>query len=151
MLEIASLIVVNLLIASFLGGIIGFFIGRYSKGVRVIKNNIKEDLEQKNKITLNPIFRKNSKIDSKPLVLITPKPNGKDNLKKIESIDENIENDLNSLGIYHFEQISKWSYKNCDWIEAYLALPNYTKINKWVEQAKILANGNETSYSQDIK
>ena len=62
----------------------------------------------------------------------------KDDLTKIKGIDFKIENDLNNLGVYHFEQIAKWSNKNCDWIEEFLMLPGYTKNNQWVIQAKAL-------------
>ena len=81
----------------------------------------------------------------------TDTPYGKDNLKKIKGINTKIENDLNLLGIYHFDQIASWSSKNCDWIESFLLEPGCAKHNQWVDQAKILKSGKETIYSQKVE
>lgn len=155
MFEIASLIVVNLLIASIIGFLIGFFVGKgTSSGINSVESDKVENTEKKElkaKSGINPIFKKNSRLDSKPLVLSSPKPSGKDNLKKIKGIDSKVESDLNNLGIYHFEQISRWSSKNSDWIDEFLLLPGYSRRFQWVEQAKILASGRETLYSQKVE
>jgi hypothetical protein len=135
MLETASLIVINLVIAGIIGFILGYLVG---------KNNFP-------KITLNPIFRKNSNLDYKPLILTTPKPTGKDPLTKIKGINSKIEIDLNNLGIYHFEQISRWSNKNSEWIEEFLLLPGIARNNQWAEQAKILTLGKDTPYSLQVE
>jgi predicted flap endonuclease-1-like 5' DNA nuclease len=157
MFEIASLIVVNLFVAAIIGFIAGYLIGR-PKNAKIdsIENpnytNANESkLDTKAKPAINPVFRKNAQLDYKPLVLSSPKPIGKDNLQKIKGINSVIENNLNNLGIYHFEQIAKWSNKNCDWIEEFLHFPGCAKNNQWVEQAKILQLGKETIYSQKIE
>ena len=113
MLNIASLIVANLVIAGIIGFIIGYLIGK-NKGlpkIESIRNEEKKDdfKNEKIKHPINPVFKKNSTIDFKPLILTTPKLSGKDSLIKIKGIDEKIEIALNNLGIYHFDQISKWS------------------------------------------
>ena len=72
------------------------------------------------------------------------------NLKKIKGINSKIESDLNNIGIYHFEQIAKWSNKNAEWIEAYLSIQGSAKNNQWIDQAKILQTGKETIYSQKV-
>jgi predicted flap endonuclease-1-like 5' DNA nuclease len=154
MLHIASLIVANLIIAGIIGFFIGYLLGKYnSPKIKSISNDNKiDDLKnEKVKHAINPIFKKNSALDSKPLILTSPKLTGKDSLIKIKGIDNKIENDLNNLGIYHFEQISKWSNKNCEWIEEFLLLPGIARANKWVEQAKILLSGNDTPYSLQIE
>jgi predicted flap endonuclease-1-like 5' DNA nuclease len=155
MFEIALLIVVNLVIAAIIGFIAGYMIAK-SRCSRIdsiegsaTQREVNPDV--KTKSAINPIFRKNSQLDFKPLVLSSPRPIGKDNLKKIKGIDSKIEIDLNSLGIYHFEQISKWSSKNCDWIEEFLHFPGCAKNNQWIEQAKILQSGKETIYSQKVE
>lgn len=154
MVEIASLIVVNLVIAAIIGFVAGYLIGKPKSpkidSIGDNKNSV-NGTETKAKSAINPIFRKNSQLDYKPLVLSSPRPIGKDNLRKIKGINSKIENDLNNLGIYHFEQISKWSNKNCDWIEEFLHSPGCAKSNQWVEQAKILFLGNETIYSQKVE
>ncbi|MDD2895083.1 MAG: hypothetical protein PHG81_03595 [Aliarcobacter sp.] len=154
MLEVASLIVVNLVIAGFIGFLIGFILGRNSfPKIKSIGNesNVDDSRSEKMKYALNPIFKKNSGLDFKPLVLSTPKPIGKDNLTKIKGINKKIEMDLNNIGIYHFEQISKWSSKNSEWIEAFLLLPGVARSYQWVEQAKILHSGKDTAYSLQVE
>ena len=153
MFEIASLIVVNLIIAAIIGFVVGYIIAKskYSKIDSIEGDNKDLRPETKAKSGINPIFKKNSKLDFKPLILSSPKPIGKDNLKKIKGINSKIENDLNTLGIYHFEQISNWSAKNCDWIEEFLHFPGVAKSNQWVDQAKILTSGKETIYSQKVQ
>lgn len=153
MLEIASLIVANLIIAAIIGMIIGYLIGKNSfpKIKSIANDKIEENRNERFKHTINPIFKKSSNLDFKPLVLSTPKPVGKDNLKKIKGINSKIELDLNNLGIYHFEQISKWSNKNAEWIEEFLLLPSIARSNQWVEQAKILTLGKDTPYSLQVE
>ena len=154
MLEIASLIVVNLIIAAILGFIIGYFVGRINfTNIKSIESENKNEDKNEGKVKsgINPIFKRNSCLDCKPLVLSSAKPAGKDKLKKIKGIDSKVESDLNNLGIYHFEQISNWSNKNADWIDEFLLLPGYSKRFQWVEQAKILASGRETLYSQKVE
>jgi predicted flap endonuclease-1-like 5' DNA nuclease len=157
MFEIASLIVVNLIIAAIIGFIVGYLIGR-PKNAKIdsIENpNVISSYDNKSdtkaKPAINPVFRKNAQVDYKPLVLSSPRLVGKDNLQKIKGIDSTIENNLNNLGIYHFDQISKWSNKNCDWIEEFLHSPSCAKNNQWIDQAKILQSGRETIYSQKIE
>jgi predicted flap endonuclease-1-like 5' DNA nuclease len=154
MIETASLIVVNLLIAAIIGMIIGYLIGKNSRNTynpSKNPNNIDSKLDSKSKTSVNPIFRKNSSVDNKPLILSSPRPSGKDKLIKIKGIDLKVEKDLNKLGIFHFNQIAAWSNKNCDWIEEFLSLPGTAKKNQWIEQAKILESGKETVYSQKIE
>ena len=153
MLEIASLIVINLVIAGIIGFVLGYIVGRNSfPKIESIENDrVDDSREDRVKSTLNPIFKKNSILDYKPLILTTPRPTGKDPLIKIKGINSKIEVDLNNLGIYHFEQISKWSNKNCDWIEEFLLLPGVARNNQWVEQAKILASGKDTPYSLQVE
>ena len=153
MFEIASLIVVNLVIALIIGVIIGYLIGKRNfPKIKSIGNDKFDDLkDERVKYALNPIFKKNSTLDFKPLILTSPKPSGKDELIKIKGINNKIESDLNNLGIYHFEQISKWSNKNCEWIEEFLLLPGIARNNQWVEQAKILTLGKDTPYSLQVE
>lgn len=151
LVEIAQYIVINLSVAFILGLVFGYIIGRGNKekfnSIQSIKNRDTNIIE-KNRFKINPIFNKSASLDFKPMVLSSS--NKKDNLKKIKGIDEDIENELFKLGIYHFEQISNWSNKNSEWVENFLDLPCYIRENQWVEQAKILKTGRETNYSQKL-
>ena len=154
MFEVALLIIANLVVALIIGFIIGFIVSKAinSKIEFIDGNNSEIKVENQSKTVINPIFKKNSHLDYKPLVLSSPRAIGKDNFKKLKGINSKIENDLNNLGIYHFDQIAKWSNKNCDWIEEFLLLPSgCTKNDQWILQAKILSSGKETIYSQKVE
>ena len=56
-----------------------------------LSNIIDDSRDDRIKSTLNPIFRKNSNLDYKPLILTTPRPTGKDSLIKIRGINSKIE------------------------------------------------------------
>jgi len=48
---------------------------------------------------------------------------------------------LNSLGIYHFDQIAAWTPANIAWVDQYLRLRGRIIEEEWVEQADDLARG----------
>ncbi|AXH13658.1 hypothetical protein [Malaciobacter mytili] len=123
MIEIASKIVLCLVIAAILGFIIGFLIGKATR-----KQQYASVPEKSSKNVGN--------IYNKPLIFSCPRPAGKDDLKQIEGIDSVIEAQLNHLGIFHFDQIANWSIKNCEWIENYLDIKERISQENWVEQAK---------------
>lgn len=147
--EVAQYIVLNLFIAFVIGLIFGYILGKGSKE-RFSSVKGGQDIVggEKAKFKMNPIFNKSASLDFKPMVLSSSSK--KDNLKKIKGIDEAIEEELYKLGIYQFEQISNWSWKNVEWVENFLNIPNHIRKNQWVEQAKILKTGKETNYSQKL-
>lgn len=62
-----------------------------------------------------------------------------DNLTKIEGIGPYIEEQLNNLGIYNFEQISKLEINDIRMITELIDFfPDRIEKDKWVEQAKSL-------------
>ena len=101
MIEIASQIVLCLVIAAFIGFLIGLVIGKAFSGERA---------KTYNSITAHG-GAAGGNIYNKPLIRSAPRPMGKDDLKEIEGIDADLEARLNELGIFHFDQISKWSAK----------------------------------------
>jgi len=123
MLLVASKIVFCLIIVSIISGIIGYLIAKVKYQQKTIKSDI------------NPILRKPGNIYNKPFILGQPRPAGKDDLKLIQGIDSDLENKLNTLGIFHIEQISKWNQKNIEWIDEYFSLDNKVSEERWVEQA----------------
>jgi NADH-quinone oxidoreductase subunit E len=46
---------------------------------------------------------------------------------------------LNDLGIFHYDQIARWTDAEVDWINAYLKFPGRMMRDGWVEQARSLA------------
>jgi len=86
-----------------------------------------------------------------PKLLDAPIDGKKDNLCKIKGIGVKIEEKLNKLGIYHFEQIASWSEKEIAWVDSHLAFKGRIKREGWVEQAKKLARGEETEFSKRVE
>lgn len=77
----------------------------------------------------------------KPQGLPAARGGAPDDLRLIDGVTPRIESTLNSLGIYHFDQISAWTPANIGWIERYLAFKGRIGRERWVEQARALANG----------
>jgi len=124
--EVASQIVICLAAAAFIGFLIGFIIGRAFGGDR---RPVYSSVTSHGGAAAGNIY-------NKPLIRSSPRPTGKDKLQDIEGIDKEMENKLNSLGIFHFDQIAKWNAKNCHWVEEYFTLEdNQIKEENWVEQA----------------
>ncbi len=67
------------------------------------------------------------------------KPAKPDDLKLISGIGPKLEGVLHGLGIYKFEQISKWKKAERDWVDGYLNFKGRIDRDEWVAQAKKLA------------
>lgn len=79
-----------------------------------------------------------SVVPARPLALERPVEGAPDDLTLIGGIGPRIQEVLNSLGIYHFDQIADWSPENIAWIDDYLHFNGRVKREGWVEQAAIL-------------
>lgn len=77
-------------------------------------------------------------VPARPLALERPVEGAPDDLTLIGGIGPRIQEVLNSLGIYHFDQIADWSPENIAWIDDYLHFNGRVKREGWVEQAAIL-------------
>ncbi len=125
--EIASQMILCLVIAAFIGFLIGFFLGRIQKQERFSSGYNYND------------YKVRGNVYNHPTILSKPRPTGKDNLKQIEGIDAQLERDLNNLGIFHFDQIAKWSKKNCEWVDKYLELDGKIENDEWISKSKEFA------------
>ena len=83
-------------------------------------------------------------IGERPLALEGPVGGEGDDLTAIGGIGPKIEEVLNELGIYHFDQIAAWSKDNIDWVDEYLAFKGRIEREQWVEQAASLSGDNVT-------
>ena len=164
MIEIALKMIVCLLLAALIGAIIGYILGRLSKCDGNKEEEVKTDAHTAHMSSLASQDMEVEKIDNeqetmhkindkdKPLFLDAPRDGKADDLKEISGIGLKIEEVLNGLGIYHFDQISNWNEKNLKWIDEHLLVfKGRAKREKWVEQAKILAAGGETDFSKRVK
>lgn len=74
----------------------------------------------------------------------------KDDLKKISGIGSRLEQLLNGLGVYTFEQVANFSKQDIEWISERLYFSDRIEREQWVEQARQLARGQETEFSRRI-
>ncbi len=83
----------------------------------------------------------------RPQGLAAPRDGRGDDLKRIRGIGPQNEGRLHGLGIWHFDQIAGWTADNALWVGSYLAFPGRIEREDWVSQAKQLAAGAETEFS----
>ncbi len=86
---------------------------------------------------------------SQPIALASA-PAAIDELKRIKGIGAVIEQTLNDLGVYTFEQISTWDESNIAWVENHLSFPGRVTREEWVQQAKTLSAGGDTDFSKRV-
>ncbi|SIN74737.1 hypothetical protein [Vannielia litorea] len=86
-----------------------------------------------------------------PATLDGPRDGGPDDLKKIKGVGKKLEALLHSMGFYHFDQIASWTADEEAWVNANLVgFKGRVSRDNWVEQAKLLASGSETAFSQKV-
>ena len=88
----------------------------------------------------------------KPRVLTAARKSGADDLKMIKGVGPKLEKLLNTLGFYHFDQISKWSGDEIAWVDDNLeGFRGRVERDNWVNQAGILTKGGVTEFSKRAK
>lgn len=90
-------------------------------------------------------------VDGKPPVLTQARDGGADNLKLLKGVGPKLEQALNALGFYHFDQVAGWRKKEIEWVDDNLKFKGRIERDGWVAQAKILAKGGETEFSKRSK
>lgn len=162
MLEIASQMVLCLLLAALIGFILGYLFCRMMSEKESCAHDVHEtdnahthesaDTAPAEAQALVSDTAQEGDIDEgvAPELLEAPRNGKKDNLTRIKGIGVKIEETLNNAGIFHFDQIAAWTEENIKWADANIAFPGRVKREKWVEQAKILAEGGETEFSKRV-
>lgn len=80
-----------------------------------------------------------------------PREGGADNLKEIKGVGPKLEDLLNSMGFYHFDQIAAWTESEVAWVDENLkGFKGRVTRDDWVAQAKVLASGEETEFSKRV-
>lgn len=69
-----------------------------------------------------------------------------DDLEMIAGVGPKLAETLNSLGVYHFDQIADWQDGDVDWVDTHLNFPGRIVRENWIEQAKALAIGSRDEY-----
>ncbi|WP_436399484.1 hypothetical protein [Roseobacter sp. S98] len=70
-----------------------------------------------------------------------PREGGADDLKKISGVGPKLEETLNGLGIWHFDQVAALKKKDIAWVDERLRFKGRIERDDWVGQAKKLAKG----------
>lgn len=87
-----------------------------------------------------------------PVRMDGPRDGKPDNLKEIKGIGPKLEQLVNSMGFYHFDQIANWSAADVAWVDENLeGFKGRVTRDDWVAQAKILASGGETEFSKRVE
>lgn len=77
-----------------------------------------------------------------PELLKTPRNGKGDDLKLIWGVADKLEEKLNAMGIWHFDQIAKWTQEEVEWFEASMqGFKGRVARDKWIDQCQKLATG----------
>jgi len=145
MLEIASQIIICLILAALLGWIIGYLMGQATckKGnkcheEKVNTHELHIDNQEKNVLT-ETVETIQKDVGTQPVLLTQAREEGKDDLQRIKGVGTVLEGVLNETGIYHFDQIANLSKEEIKWLDNSMAFPGRIERENWVSQAKELA------------
>jgi len=144
MLEIASQMILCLLLAALLGFIIGYIFGKSTCTGDSCEGS--SEVHHDSHGTHHAV----EGADTKPVLLSAPRHGQKDNLTRIKGIGVKIEESLNKIGIFHFDQIAAWDDENIAWADSTLGFPGRSNSENWVAQAAALASGEETEFSKRV-
>ncbi|MFN3225473.1 MAG: NADH-quinone oxidoreductase subunit NuoE [Hyphomicrobiales bacterium] len=75
----------------------------------------------------------------KPKMLKKARAAGADDLKLIKGIGKVLEDKLNGLGVFHFDQIAAWSDEEVNWVNDHLSFKGRIQREEWIPQARQLA------------
>lgn len=89
--------------------------------------------------------------DGKPALLTAARASGADDLKQLKGVGPKLEQTLNGLGFYHFDQVAGLRKKEITWLDEQLTRSSAAQITEWSSQAKVLAKGGETEFSKRVK
>jgi predicted flap endonuclease-1-like 5' DNA nuclease len=77
----------------------------------------------------------------KPELFEEPRGGQADDLKLISGIGPKLEQKLNSVGIWHYDQIASWTQKEIDWVNAAISFHGRIERENWGAQARALQQG----------
>ena len=89
---------------------------------------------------------------TKPELLSEAREGGPDDLKYIKGVGPKLEQALHDMGVFHFDQIASWTDEEVAWADQNLVgFKGRVSRDDWVSQAKILAEGGTTEFSDRAK
>nr|WP_321254059.1 NADH-quinone oxidoreductase subunit NuoE [uncultured Ruegeria sp.] len=89
--------------------------------------------------------------ENAPETLSAARDGKADDLKLLKGVGPKLEQTLNELGFYHFDQIAAWTPDQVAWVDARLKFKGRIERDGWIEQAGKLAAGEETEFAKRAK
>ncbi len=89
--------------------------------------------------------------EDEPVTLEGARDGKPDDLKLLKGVGPKLEQTLNELGFYHFDQIAAWTPLQIAWVDARLRFKGRIERDGWIEQAAKLAAGEETEFAKRAK
>ncbi|WP_170442023.1 NADH-quinone oxidoreductase subunit E [Ruegeria arenilitoris] len=89
--------------------------------------------------------------EAQPETLSGAREGKPDDLKLLKGVGPKLEQTLNELGFYHFDQIAAWTPEHVAWVDARLKFKGRIERDGWIEQAVKLAAGEETEFAKRAK
>ena len=80
------------------------------------------------------------------VIMSAPREGMADDLKLIAGVGPKLEQTLNDLGVFHFDQIAAWTGKEVAWVDDYLMFTGRIERDEWIKQAQALAKGGREEY-----
>jgi NADH-quinone oxidoreductase subunit E len=85
---------------------------------------------------------------ARPQGLASPRGGAADNLQRISGVGPKLESTLHSLGFFHYDQIAAWTPDEVEWVNDHLRFKGRIERDEWIEQARLLAAGNEAAFAE---
>ena len=134
---------------SFGAYIIGCFVGGWFQSVFGVEAISKSRARAARKPRPAPRLPDEDKHEGlRPQGFASPRGGVADDLKLISGIGRQNEGRLHGIGVWHFDQIAKWTPANVKWAGSYLAFEGRIRREKWIPQAKKLAAGVKTDFAK---
>ncbi len=89
--------------------------------------------------------------EDQPETLSSARDGKPDDLKMLKGVGPKLEETLNELGFYHYDQIAAWTPEQVAWVDARLKFKGRIERDGWIEQAAKLAAGEETDFAKRAK
>ena len=89
--------------------------------------------------------------EAEPEVLKEARGGLADDLKLLKGVGPKLEQTLNDLGFFHFDQIAAWGEAEVAWVDSRLTFKGRIQRDGWIKQAGKLAAGDETDFAKKAK
>jgi NADH-quinone oxidoreductase subunit E len=122
-------ILLYLLIASLIGFVLAW----------TIKGGSNKQKQTPNEVSVEQSSSTDIPKTTAPNLLKEAREGGKDNLSLLKGIGPVVEEKLNKLGIYHFDQIASWNAEEQAWVDEQILFPRKVEREEWTKQAKELS------------